>query len=89
MRRYKNASDVLPDALLKQVQRYAAGQTLYFPKDEARASWGERSGARAYYRARNAAILDEFARHTSLEHLAEKHGLTVETIKKIVYGRRG
>ena len=31
--KYKKASDVLPEELVKEVQKYAAGETLYFPKD--------------------------------------------------------
>ncbi|MCL2363885.1 MAG: CD3324 family protein [Defluviitaleaceae bacterium] len=54
--RYKNASDILPDDLLKQVQKYAAGETLYFPKDAERQKWGANSGARDYYTQRNQEI---------------------------------
>jgi hypothetical protein len=48
--RYQNASDVLPDELLREVQKYAAGETLYFPKDTERKKWGEESGARSFFR---------------------------------------
>ena len=30
-RKYRNAQDVLPDKLLRELQQYAAGETLYIP----------------------------------------------------------
>ncbi len=84
--RYKNASDVLPEDLLKEVQKYAAGETLYFPRNSARKRWGENSGARNFFRQRNAEIRQKYLQRTSLERLAEEYCLSVETIRKIVFG---
>lgn len=42
---YLNASHVLPDELLREVQKYAAGENLYIPKNEEKKKWGEGSGA--------------------------------------------
>ncbi|BBF42647.1 hypothetical protein lbkm_1331 [Lachnospiraceae bacterium KM106-2] len=82
---YKNASHVLPDELLKEVQKYAAGETLYIPIMEEKQKWGSGSGARAYYRQRNEAIRRDYEKHKSMEELADDYGLTVESIRKIVY----
>ena len=47
---YKNARDVLPEALLAQVQRYCSGELLYVPaKTDSKIVWGGRSGARKHY----------------------------------------
>ena len=83
--KYKNASDVLPDSLLKEVQKYAAGETLYFPKDKERQKWGERTGARTFFRERNAEIRQKYLQKMSIEHLADDYCLSVETIRKIVF----
>jgi Mor family transcriptional regulator len=83
--KYKNASDVLPDNLLKEVQKYAAGETLYFPKDKERRKWGEKSGAQEYFQERNDAIRRKYLQKTSIEHLADEYCLSVETIRKIVF----
>ncbi|GAB6930533.1 hypothetical protein JCM10914A_45160 [Paenibacillus sp. JCM 10914] len=32
--KYENASDVIPEGLLKEVQKYAAGKLLYIPSGE-------------------------------------------------------
>ncbi|WMT39403.1 CD3324 family protein [Paenibacillus sp. D2_2] len=58
--KYKNASDVLPESLLKEVQKYAAGETLYFPKDRERKKWGEVTGARSYFQERNTEIRQKY-----------------------------
>ncbi len=42
-----NAAKVLPVSLLRQVQCYVQGETLYIPAlKEQRKAWGERSGIR-------------------------------------------
>jgi len=83
--KYKNASDVLPDDLLKAVQKYAAGETLYFPKDKKRKKWGELTGARSFFEERNQEIREKYLQKMSIEHLADEYGLSVETVRKIVF----
>ena len=83
--KYKNASDVLPEKLLQEVQKYAAGETLYFPKDTQRKKWGEKTGAREYFQERNEEIRQKYLQKVSIEHLAEEYCLSVETIRKIVF----
>ena len=31
---YKNARDVLPDRLLKELQQYVSGETIYIPRSD-------------------------------------------------------
>ena len=83
--KYKNASDVLPENLLKEVQKYAAGETLYFPKDKERKKWGEVTGSRVFFQERNTEIRQKFLQKMSIEHLADEYSLSVETIRKIVF----
>ena len=85
--KYKKASDVLPEDLIKEVQKYAAGETLYFPKDRARKNWGEITGARSFYQQRNEQIRQKYLNKTSIAHLADEYCLSVETIRKIVFKR--
>lgn len=83
--KYKNASDVLPENLLQEVQKYVAGETLYFPKDKERKKWGEKTGAREYFRERNEEIRQKYLQKMSIEHLANEYCLSIETIRKIVF----
>lgn len=83
--KYVNASDILPDKLLKEIQKYVEGEALYIPSISERKKWGEGSGARSYYEHRNEEIRRKFSEHVSIEDLAEEYSLAVETIRKIVY----
>lgn len=83
--KYKKASEILPDELLKEVQKYAAGESLYIPRNNERKKWGEKSGGRRFFQQRNEEIRDKFFHQVSLEALAEEYGLSYETVRKIVY----
>ncbi|WP_078394860.1 CD3324 family protein [Shouchella patagoniensis] len=82
---YKSASIVLPKKLIKEIQKDVQGETIYIPKKEtAYYQWGERSGTKAFIHKRNAAMKQAFSEEISIEQLAARHHLAVETIKKIV-----
>lgn len=83
--RYKNASHVLPDELLKEIQKYVAGEAIYIPGLDEKKKWGEGSGARTYYKERNAKIKEEYRNGVSFEQLEVKYGLSQERLKHIVY----
>ncbi len=83
--KYKNALDILPDKLLKEVQKYASGETLYIPNGIERKEWGQDSGARTFYKLRNEEIRNKYSQKVSIDELAEEYSLSVETIRKILY----
>jgi len=83
--KYRNASDILPDELLKEVQKYTSGETIYIPSSFERKKWGHDSGARAFYIQRNEEISNKFFNKTSIDGLAEEYCLSAETVRKIVY----
>lgn len=83
--RYKNASHVLPDKLLKEIQKYVDGEAIYIPKVEEKRKWGEGSGARTYYKERNEKIKKDYQQGILFEELEEKYGLSQERLKHIVY----
>ena len=82
--KYKNAQDILPDKLLRELQQYISGGVLYVPSADTKKSWGEVSGARTYYKQRNEEIRAKYREGCSAEELAVKYGLSVEAIHKIV-----
>ncbi len=83
-REYKNAADILPDDLLKQLQQYAAGDILYVPSAEKRKPWGT-TGTRQFYLQRNEEIRRLYACRISIGELAERYALSEATIRKIIY----
>lgn len=83
--KYKNAQDILPDRLLKELQQYVSGETIYVPNAQGKKQWGETSGARNYYKQRNEQIRRKHRSGSSLEELAEEYSLSADSIRKIVY----
>ena len=82
---YKNAKDILPESLLRELQSYAGGELLYIPAPvTAHSGWGDRSGARKLYRERNETIRTMYAQNHSCEELAQYFCLSVDSIRKIV-----
>jgi Mor family transcriptional regulator len=82
---YRNATHVLPDELLKEVQKYADGEAIYIPKLQEKKKWGEGSGARRFYEERNEKIRQDFKKGIIIDDLSEKYGLSAERVKRIVY----
>ena len=84
--KYVNAAEILPDQLLKELQRYADGEVLYIPKVSGRKGWGTISGSRMFYQERNEEIKRLYKAGYSLDILVERYHLAYSTIRKIVYG---
>ena len=81
--KYINAKNLLPDALVKELQSYIQGGYLYVPADQAQQKrWGEASGYRQELQQRNRRIVEEFRNGISMEELAEKYFLSVYAIRK-------
>ncbi|MBP2242118.1 Mor family transcriptional regulator [Cytobacillus eiseniae] len=84
--KYMNATKVLPEKLLAEIQKYVQGETLYIPKPENKyLKWGASSGGRRQLDRRNTAIRHSFSEGSSIQQLAEEYYLSTESIKKIVY----
>lgn len=66
------------------------GGYLYVPKDEhCHKRWGEESGCGEELEARNLRICEEHDSGMSVSELVERYGLSVHTIRKNVYRKRG
>lgn len=86
--KYINANAILPDMLVKELQKYVQAEYIYIPaKDEQHKLWGELSGYRKELAKRNAAIIMEYDNGISVEELAERYFLSVSAIRKIIYQR--
>ena len=84
--KYLNAAEILPEYLLKELQKYADGEILYIPKTSSKKEWGAVNGSRVFYQERNKEIQRLFQLGFSVDALADQYGLAYSTIKKIVYG---
>ncbi len=86
--KYVNGGDILPPDLLRQLQSYASGMLVYIPAAEKR-GWGETTGYRRCLAERNRDIRQLFARGASIGELADRFCLSVESIRRIVYTKKG
>ena len=83
--KYRNAADILPDKLIREIQKYVSGEILYVPSQTLRKKWGQDSGARQFYITKNEEIRQKHFHKKSMEDLAEEYCLSIDTIKKIVF----
>jgi hypothetical protein len=83
--KYRRASDVLPEELLREVQKYSQGETLYVPKAKERKKWGEDSGARSFYQQRNDEIREKYSQKVPIERLADDYCLSDDMVRKILF----
>lgn len=86
--RYKNAAEVLPPVLLREIQYYIEGELLYIPKSETKKEWGAVSGSKKFYSERNSRIRELFHDGMPIQDLAKQFGLSGSTVKKIIYQKK-
>ncbi len=85
---YRNAQEIFPEGLLRQIQRYVSGETIYVPAREEKKAWGETSGYQRYILERNREIRQGFEQGRTIGQLMEQYALSWDTIKRIVYSRK-
>jgi len=84
--KYVKVEGVLPDNLVREIQKYVQGEYLYIPCQAGnRKKWGEDSGNRAYLQDRNGNIRNKFNNGHKINDLAKEFFLSVNSIKKIIY----
>lgn len=83
--KYVKAQDVLPEDILKIIQKYVDGEYLYVPrKDENHKAWGEKSGIRNSLKIRNNEIYKEYIDGTTINELTQKYYLSEKSIRRII-----
>jgi len=87
MKKYVNAREVLPEALIKEIQKYVKGQHLYIPQTE-RQTWGQSTGIREEMEGRNAEIFRRYKSGVSMRQLAEQFSLSEDRVRGIIYDRQ-
>jgi len=82
---YKNGKDILPEELLKELQKYIQGEIIYIPKAENRKAWGENNGTREAIRERNLEIYGLYKDGVKVLELSDIYSLSEDSIRKIVF----
>ncbi|QUG42871.1 hypothetical protein KD050_06385 [Psychrobacillus sp. INOP01] len=83
---YIKATSVLPEELVKEIQKYIQGETIYIPKPgKTYKQWGTLSGERKRIDERNNSLKEAYRSGAPMGQLAKEYHLSIETIKKIIY----
>ncbi|MBD3919837.1 hypothetical protein H8B09_13830 [Paenibacillus sp. PR3] len=87
--KYINAASILPNHVLKEIQKYVHGGVIYIPAPEdSRKKWGQQSGGRHFLSTRNDEIRQRFSAGISMQELSDIYCLSYHSIKKIIYSKR-
>ena len=81
--KYINANcDITRKSSIEEIQKYIQGKYIYIPiKKENYKSWGAISGIeKNIYKNRNKKIKNDYKQGISIENLAQKYYLSVDTI---------
>ena len=82
---YIKAEDILPEALIRQIQEYIDGVYIYIPrKPGTRRTWGQETGYRAELKIRNERIRNDFSDGASVAVLSRKYHLSEKSIRRIL-----
>jgi len=83
--RYIKAENVLPEELIRKIQEYVDGVSVYIPrKPGKRRAWGQKTGYKSELLARNERIRDDHAHGYGIAALGQKYHLSEKSIRRIL-----
>jgi len=82
---YIKANDLLPQELVREIQKYIQGTQIYIPRcNEKKLGWGQKNGTREKLKTRNKQIRLLKESGCTTTDLAEKFYLSRDSIRKIL-----
>jgi len=82
---YYRAEEVLPEHIIKEIQKYVDGHSIYVPKKPAnRKNWGESTETLSFLEKRNEQIYSEYLEGCSIAQLSAKYYLVEKSIQRII-----
>ncbi|MGM0885076.1 MAG: CD3324 family protein [Bacillota bacterium] len=87
MKKYINARDILPDELIKEIQKHVKGMHIYIPQTD-RKDWGTSTGIREELNERNEEIVLKYKSGLSVSQLVDIYNLSEDRIRRIIYSRQ-
>ena len=85
---YKNAAQVLPPELIRQIREFFQGGYLYIPRDEALSASGHRTDYQTELDNRNRHIFHKHLQGWTTQQLAEHYSLSPSRIRRILQTQR-
>ncbi len=82
---YIKAMDILPEELIRQIQKYVDGVYIYIPrKPGTRHAWGEKSDYKVELKIRNESICNDYKAGESVNELSRRYHLSEKSIRRIL-----
>ena len=82
---YIRADAILPEDIIRQIQQYADGVSIYIPRrEDERTPWGAQSGIRREIAERKSHVLLDHLAGMSAAELAERYFLSEKSIHRII-----
>lgn len=82
---YQNAFELLPEEIVKEIQKYVNGTILYIPKKQKeRLPWGSKTASKEILRRRNQQIYLEYQQGKNTRELAGSYYLDIKSIQRII-----
>ena len=85
---YIKAEEILPEDLIRQIQKYADGVYIYIPrKPGTRHAWGQETDYKAELKTRNDRICGDYAAGADVTALSRRYHLSEKSIRRILQNR--
>ena len=82
---YIKAEKILPEDLIRQIQKYVDGVYIYIPrKPGTRHRWGQETDYRAELKIRNDRIRKDYEAGEGIAPLSKKYHLSEKSIRRIL-----
>ena len=87
--KYEKAQNILPDGIIKIIQKYTDGGYIYIPrKNENKKSWGENTETKRYLNVRDKEIFNKYSSGVIVKILSKQYFLTESSIRRIIRNQR-
>ncbi len=86
---YVNGKEVLPEALLDEIRKYAEGVYVYIPKsNEKKGKWGEKTNYNKEMELRNRHIYNKYLEGLEITFISEIYHLSIQSIRRIISSQK-
>lgn len=87
---YNNGKQILPIELIKQIQQYVDGESIYIPKrEETVKCWGQNTDTRRFLNRRDIEIYQKYLNGCRVVELSQEYHISTQGIYKILSKQKG
>ena len=87
--KYEKAQNILPQGIIKLIQKYTDGGYIYIPRiNENKKSWGENTETKSCLNVRDKEIFKKYSCGIPVKILSEQYYLTESSIRRIIRNQK-